>query len=417
VVATCVALCCLHFECASEGISLQTAQFSLDLLKTLPQEKNRNVVFSPLSIYSLLAVLQQGSNGSSRTEMNKILHAAAEVTREALKNVTASIEQSDSLPSLRFVWKSRIKGNHNFTPEFQKVLRQDSKSRFRSEDTWNNADGPTISSPKGFLSKIVVPSRSSSKTFAALANLLYFNGMWANYNTEERMMRFRPRPSEEYKAESIHMKKTCFIGAASEVGAKWIHMPLAVRSNKQGKAVGVKPRASYYWSKRSISFMIMLPTEKHKLDKMLQKLTPEILVKSFNYSSVTDSKGLELTIPSFHVNSSVNFKPVLKKLGLRSVFGNGTGLSDVSTEQQLFLSKITQKGQLFVDTYGIRTSQNNEINFPYRFSEPLEESQQFTVDEPFLFFIVDRQNSLPLVAGRVTRPQMHEEEQYDAVLQ
>lgn len=409
VLATFVGLCCIYSVCAGKGISLQTTQFSLELLKTLPQDKNGNVVFSPLSIYSLLAVLQQGSNGTSRTEMDKILHAAAEITRDGLNNVTTNIEQSDSLPSLRFVWKSRIKGNHNFTPEFKKVLRQDSKSRFRSEKTWNsnNVDGPTTSEPKGLLSKIVVPSKSSSKTFAALANLLYFNALWANSDMEERKLIFRPASGEEFKTDGFKMKKLCYIGASPEVGAKWIHMPVGVQSNKLSGPPGIKPHGGNYWSRRTVSFMIVLPIEKHGLDKMLQKLTPEILLKSFNYSVHNDSKGLELTVPNFRVNSSVNFKPVLKKLGLRSVFGNGVSLPDVSTERELFLSKVTQRGQFIVDSLGTRTWKYSQINFPVRFHEPWEESQPFTVDEPFLFFIVDRQNLLPLIAGKIGRPQSY----------
>ncbi|PSN45078.1 hypothetical protein C0J52_05068 [Blattella germanica] len=306
-----------------KGISAQTRQFSLELLKTLPPEKHENVVFSPLSIYSLLVVLQQGSNGTARDELNKVLHATPEVTREALRNITNDIEQSDSVSSLRFMWKSRIKGNHNFNPEFHQVLKKGIKPRFKS-----GANKPASPPLKGMLSKIV---------------------------------------------------------------------------QKKRKNTGVMPRGPF-WSWRSITLMIVLPVEKHGLDKLVKNLTPQHLDRFMNYSAKEDKKDVELVIPTFYVNTSMSFRPLLKKMGLRSVFESGSGLT-VSTDQHLYVSKITQKGQFIVDQFGVRTEEETNINFPYHFHEPWNDADPFSIDQPFIFFVVDRTYSMPLFTGRITRPQ------------
>ena len=39
------------------------------------------------------------------------------------------------------------------------------------------------------------------------------------------------------------------------------------------------------------------------------------------------------------------------------------------------------------------------------FCEPWEEIEPCVVDEPFLFFIVDKETLLPLVAGKVSKPE------------
>ena len=67
-----------------------------------------------------------------------------------------------------------------------------------------------------------------------------------------------------------------------------------------------------------MSLMIMLPTQRHGLDKLLQDLTSEYLMKSFDYSPKDDRKNLELTLPAFHINSSItnywNIDPLGKEI-------------------------------------------------------------------------------------------------------
>ena len=63
-----------------------------------------------------------------------------------------------------------------------------------------------------------------------------------------------------------------------------------------------------------MSLMIMLPTERHGLNKLIEDLTPEVFIKSFDYSPKEDRKNLELILPAFYVNSCTDFKPVLRKV-------------------------------------------------------------------------------------------------------
>ncbi|KAJ9585044.1 hypothetical protein L9F63_020618 [Diploptera punctata] len=218
---------------------------------------------------------------------------------------------------------------------------------------------------------------------------------------------FYPSPEENFQTEGIQMKKTCFCGILDEVGAKWIHVPIAVqkKSDDTGQCAGVRPSCKSYWSRRKMSFLVVLPTERHGLDKLIQDMTPECLIKSFSFSPKDDRKNLELTLPAFHINTCTDFKPALRKLGLQSAFGKGSGLFDTSIKQRLFLSNIKQKGQIVVDQFGARTSQKTETNFPCQFCEPWEDTDPCTVDEPFLFFVVDNETSLPLIAGKVSKPE------------
>ena len=60
------------------------------------QSEKGDVLVSPVSLYSLLAILQHGTYGTTRDNLENVLHASAPETRLAFYNLTTSIEVSAS---------------------------------------------------------------------------------------------------------------------------------------------------------------------------------------------------------------------------------------------------------------------------------------------------------------------------------
>ncbi|XP_069685377.1 leukocyte elastase inhibitor-like [Periplaneta americana] len=388
-------------ETTSSAVSEAVTHFSLDLLKATILDNKENVVMSPVSVYTLLAMVQQGAKMKSLKEMDNVLYASSNTTRDGCHNLTLSIQKADSLPSLRFLNKARVQGSHNFVPDFKKTLVKVFRSRFyvpkqdRGQQS-SRSDNRTL--PMG-LTKIVVPHRNTPKTFFALANLLHFNGYWAQMDSAPVKIKFSRAPGEEIQIDGIQLKKKCFTGESPDIGAKWIHLPLAIHCASEKK--GIKPKT--YWSKRGASLMIILPTTKHGLDNLVERLTPQHVNRFINYRR-QDKKMLDITLPEFEISNATNLIPYLRKLGLRDVFQKSANLSGISTSDQLYISKSFQTSRIILDSFGARTSELTEINSPTAFDEWDQPEQTTVVDEPFLFFIVDGLNHLPLLVGRVERP-------------
>ncbi|KAJ4444268.1 hypothetical protein ANN_06060 [Periplaneta americana] len=260
-------------ETTSSAVSEAVTHFSLDLLKATILDNKENVVMSPVSVYTLLAMVQQGAKMKSLKEMDNVLYASSNTTRDGCHNLTLSIQKADSLPSLRFLNKARVQGSHNFVPDFKKTLVKVFRSRFyvpkqdRGQQS-SRSDNRTL--PMG-LTKIVVPHRNTPKTFFALANLLHFNGYWAQMDSAPVKIKFSRAPGEEIQIDGIQLKKKCFTGESPDIGAKWIHLPLAIHCASEKK--GIKPKT--YWKLVRLIKMCLSETySRVRIDQFLSDAFP-----------------------------------------------------------------------------------------------------------------------------------------------
>ncbi|PSN41674.1 hypothetical protein C0J52_07703 [Blattella germanica] len=278
------------------------------------------------------------------------LSCSAELNSEMQLSVASFsldlMKDSDSLESLRFWSYGKMKDFHTFSSTVEDILDKDYISRFNEHQLPYYKEG-----------------NISIRTDIALSG-------------------------EELLVRAVTMRKICPSGNSSELGAKWVHLPLA--------------------STRNITLMLVAPTDKHGLQKLIEKLTPEDIVSFMNYSSSPDDwEAMQVTLPPFNINASIDFIPHLRKLGLGDIFGKSSDLSGFSSHQELYVTQAIQTGQFIVDEYGTRTKLYSDFHFPTAFRDLGDDNstlKNFLLDEPFLFFVVDEINSVPLLMGRVTKP-------------
>ncbi|KAJ9585042.1 hypothetical protein L9F63_020616 [Diploptera punctata] len=374
----------------SQELTSSTNQFSVDLIKTILHEKTGNIVSCPLGVYFLLATLQQGTGGNSRGEINDALHSQPDETREACRNIsTKYATYRERQVTLDFKTRAFINTTFEVKPEFKQTLVEDFKSDidlvdFTSPDNSSNIINTWVQqSTNNRISSLFEPSDLPQDTVLAVVNAVYFKNFWLNrfYETENKNFSSTPDVTKEVPTMS---KVSVYNGGENaDLGAKFVHLEFAHTSD--------------------FSVLLVLPTERHGLNNVLERLTADNLISLLNY---TDFKRVTLSVPKFQLNSDINLITTLPKLGVNEVFhglANLTGIGDLP----LFVGKFVQKAEILVDEGGVTASaatgytvqQRSGRRYPH-----VEETMEFIADHPFLFFIVDRVHNLPLFAGRVSSP-------------
>lgn len=56
------------------------------------KDKSGNVVASPVSVSTLLAILQQGSGGRTQTQLTEVLHLSAQQSRQGYSKLTRTLQ-------------------------------------------------------------------------------------------------------------------------------------------------------------------------------------------------------------------------------------------------------------------------------------------------------------------------------------
>ncbi|XP_048006333.1 serine protease inhibitor-like [Leguminivora glycinivorella] len=105
-----------------------------------------------------------------------------------------------------------------------------------------------------------------------------------------------------------------------------------------------------------------------------------------------------------HPNGNVHF------FGVSSIFSRDAELSGVSSAEGLFVQELVQHVAVRVDntdTSATQLSASNAVqeslkNIPL---SSIKEPRRFSVDRPFMFFIIDRLDNLVVIAGKVIDPE------------
>ncbi|KDR09404.1 Serpin I2 [Zootermopsis nevadensis] len=393
-----VALCPWVLAPPTAGIDSATSQeiadastsFSLELLQAIVRRQAGNVLVSPVSVSILLAMLQQGSRGRSRDQLNAVLHAVPDRALEGYGHIVRSLKkQKTSSLVLEFGNKIYLKSDFELMPEYKQMLVRDFLSDIETTDFLKPVEAAKqINSwvsnvTHNRISSILDPDAISARTQLVLVNVIFLKGVWLTpfrtENTAERS--FSPRPGVEIKVPIMHHTGKFRAGDDPSLGAKWVELP---------------------FDGEEFSMVLVLPNEKHGLDRLVSQMKPQHLS---NMLGTRGTKQVYLALPRFKLTTQMSLVPTLKELGLTDVFTTNSNLGGITTQEgALTVSDIVHKAELEVNEKGGTASAATAILVATLSLVVNPDELQFNANHPFLAIIVHRVNSVPLFAGRVSDP-------------
>lgn len=374
----------------SARVNLYNGQqsFTVALLDAINKATpNENVFFSPYSTYHALLLAYFGARNQTEAGLKEALH----LNWAENKNQVAQ--------AYRFETQMRAKRSQNSSIEFTSAdkiyisketeLRECMKTLFNEElerlDFLNEPEQSreeinswVEKTTKGHIKDILIPGSLSSNTRLVLANAAYFKGQWASmFDPKETSKAIFYTSQDQQRFVDMMYKKGQFNHAVNErLGAHILELP-------------------YKGEDAEVSMIIFLPPFiPNGLEHLLSRLTPETLQQALNEGM---AREIEIKLPKFSFEKSVEFRPVLEKIGAGNIFEPNADLSGYSETTKLFLDDAVHKAKIEVDEEG-STAAAATVLFSFRSSRPLEPAQ-FFCDHPFLFMIYDSKSQAVLFAG------------------
>ncbi|KAM4714343.1 plasminogen activator inhibitor 1 [Anableps anableps] len=113
------------------------------------------------------------------------------------------------------------------------------------------------------------------------------------------------------------------------------------------------------------------------------------------------SVNRQLALPRFSMNSEVNLKSVLLKMGLGGMFNLATAdFTQITSDERLCVSKVLQRVKIEVDERGTKGASATAAVIFSRMAV-----QEITLDRPFLFLIQHKPTGALLFMGQFSHPQ------------
>ncbi|XP_015598832.1 mucin-5AC isoform X2 [Cephus cinctus] len=145
------------------------------------------------------------------------------------------------------------------------------------------------------------------------------------------------------------------------------------------------------------NILLLLPTERggtHRLSRDLSTLTIRQLRRELQPTWV------RATIPSFMLRGFVTLTPFLQRLGIRDVFEpRSADLSPMTPDLGVYARDIQQSIGVNIRNY-MKPDRTHSRNGLFERAGPVS----FTAEHPFLYFIIDAQTAVSLIAGRIDDP-------------
>ncbi|XP_047986731.1 antichymotrypsin-2-like isoform X6 [Leguminivora glycinivorella] len=359
----------------NDGNNVFTANMFTEVVKEQP---GKSMVMSAFSVLQPLAQLAMASVGESHDQILKVIGLPNDnVTKIVFPKVSAQLRAVKGV-QLSMANKIYIPTGAEVKEDFAALSKSIFGSEFKNIDFTKNVPAAKeinswVEDQTNHKIKDLVNADSlGADTRAVLVNALYFKGQWDKKFNEKLTsdQDFHVTKDKTVKVPMMYKKDDFKYAESEELDAKLLELP---------------------YKEKEASFLIVLPNEIDGLAALQEKLKdPTALDKA-----VAQMREVEVNVhlPKFKIESTINLKNVLQKMGVTNLFDASKARLDnlLKNENGLFVSDAIQKAFIEVNEEGAEAAAANAFGVSY-FSAP--RTRYFMVDHPFLFFLKAGENVL-----------------------
>ncbi|KAK6758690.1 hypothetical protein RB195_016111 [Necator americanus] len=352
--------------------------FGLKLLQQPPVMQPS--VVSPLSVLFALAMVQIGSKGNTKTQINKVIsHGRSDentigyYSRLAKEVGKTGDDGLQSLVANGFFIDGRYEINEEYRNRItEKFSAQCTSLDFKREKESAEVINNFVSNATQGRIKTMVNERTIRDAHSLLLNAIYFSGVWKDKFSRKKsfMAKFFKTPQRT--------KRIRFMNAYN-----------VRRSYTENNDMQV---LSLAYTDPAYAMNIFLPKKRFGLRELLHNLngtTIQNLLSQLKNTSVT------ITVPTMKLNKNVELKESLMAMGVIDLFSENADLSGITKTRNLKISDATHRALIEMNEELTTAAGATSFRFSYK---SLTRNARFFANHPFLFIVT--KSGHPLFMGK-----------------
>ncbi|XP_048218796.1 alpha-1-antichymotrypsin-like isoform X2 [Perognathus longimembris pacificus] len=373
-------------------VASSNTQFALDLYKLLVLRRpGENVIFSPVSISTSVALLGLGARGTTLAEIMKGLKFSPTESRVAdihrgFQHLVRTLNQPGEQLQLSM-------GNAMFIREQLEVLASfldEARALYAAQVVPTDFEQPAAAEQliNDFVSnethgKIVDLIRNLDRdqdTALILVNYIFLKAKWKTP--------FDPRDT---------MESRFYLSKSRSVQVPMMNAGRLTVPYLRDKALSCTVVELKYLG--NASALLILP-DQGKMQKVEARLLPETLARWRN--NLKPRFINDLYLPKFSISGSYELQSILRQMGIREAFSTQADLSGITTRQQLEVTQVVHRALLDVAEEGTEAAAATGIKLSN--SSAILNPIIIRFDRPFLMNIYDTNSDTILFLGKVANP-------------
>jgi len=358
-----------------------------------------NVIFSPLSLNSVLSLLLLGSKPGSETEEELMSVLSKIISRDRLKKLNKEIiSHYGSIEGVSYyndiLLSDSLVADENFAEETYKYFKTDMAYYNTSEP---NKAIKAINEKISMRTNGYIPSavKSLEDTDMVIINSLVFDLPWlSQFERTEKKMIFTKAdgskinvPAMRVSTSNIKMSKI-LVGRTKQTEMRLLRIPYATSDGSQSSLEMRIYLGSRQTRQNGVEFLL---DTNQNVDNIFEvPISQEI------------DREITLILPIFNAKTESDLGAFMKKNGINRIFSNDAELSEITKGQKKFAVKnINQEVVVNVTEYGTTAAAVTRLDLALLSAD---EPKVINVNVPFIFSIWDSENNIPLIVGLINDP-------------
>jgi serpin B len=375
-------------------IAIANNAFAFDMYSSIAKEEN--LVFSPYSIFTAMAICYDGAENSTKEQIAQVFNypLSKPVLEAASKNMMDTINSDDDnydLNTANALWvRKEYPLNQEFTTNSKEYYGGNvTNLDFRAEPEESRVIiNEWVASKTNDKIKDLIPrGLITQDTALIITNAVYFKGTWMNkFDTENTEKRTFYNSSANKDGTPVDMMYTQEFFSYGE--------------NKNAKVVELPYKGD------DLSMYVVLPEENN-----IEEFEDTFTFSDYNElkSSMEAQYIVHTYLPKFKIDAKTKLPDTLKEMGIVDAFdaeqANFSGIYDtrlVSDDYNLCLDDVIHQAFIDVQEEGTEAAASTAIEAT---DGGVPTVLEFKADHPFMFFIEDKRTGCILFMGKVENPE------------
>lgn len=343
--------------------------YALTLFSKVYAKNDGSTVMSPLSVMYALGMAENGAEGETLADFEKVFGVSREEMNRILSGIIAWTESNKKLNVANSLW---IKDG------FAESVKQDFLKRcsegYRSTVFKTAFDGKTLEDVNKWISDNtdkMIPKMLDSLpagTVMMLVNAILFDQKWEKPFNKENTQKGEPfldkNGNKIREVDLMHGSATNY----------YYRDELCTSVDK-------------YYEDGDFSFRILVPEAGVGVEDLMAALTAEYWTKIGDYANRKEAM-VTLEMPAFSYETSVgDMDKMLQEMGLARAFGPGADFTGIC-DGGLCIDKVIHKARIEVNEEGTRAAAATVVTMKVTAVAPPEERITVRADHPFVYAIM-----------------------------
>ena len=358
-------------------------EFAFNLFRKLAEEE-QSVIVSPISITYALGMLNNGAAGETQAQINKVLgfgETGADGINSFCHKMLTEAPNLDKLTKVMIANTIYMNKDYELMPEFVSKAKQfydaEPETRdFHDGQTRNVINKWGSDHTMGMIPEVLKESEFNPDAVSYLLNAIYFKGAWAE------------------KFDKADTKDEEFQTGTGKKLVPMMHQEHEFYYTEDEYCQALQ----LPYGNGAYNITLLLPKEGKTVDDLLGKLTAETWQR---YRWMGGTATVDVKLPRFESNSSINLKDVMEKIGMPNAFDEDLAEFPNFCNVPTYIGLMKQVAKIKLNEEGTEAAAVTVIGMDNAMAEPQEPQHvNFHANRPFLYVISEQSTGAIFFIGK-----------------